>query len=207
MFYDGLTWLFDVSLLVLLLTPELLPLAACFDLLGLLSLGTGIFHVDDSFKKLNHTSLNIHVLLSHFFTIYIQLPFHTTTISPTCTRNCLCSMTVGYFYWVAAPTTLAICCNFLTGIMDVSLLVLHSVNPGITSQSTGLREKIRWVAGYVLCKKNLLGKLCLVCFKLLLLLFLFCCTQWKQLSTTRVRWRYTTALMFHRTRELLHALL
>ena len=51
MFYDGLTWLFDVSLLVLLLTPELLPLAACFDLLGLLSLGTGIFHVDDSFKK------------------------------------------------------------------------------------------------------------------------------------------------------------
>ena len=37
--------------------------------------------------------------------------------------------------------------------------------------------------------------------------FLFCCTQWKQLSTTRVRWRYTTALMFHRTRELLHALL
>ena len=29
-------------------------------------------------------------------------------------------MTVGYFYWVAAPTTLAICCNFLTGIMDVT---------------------------------------------------------------------------------------
>ena len=63
MFHDGLTWLFDVSLLVLLLTPELLPLAACFDLLGLLSLGTGIFHVDDSFKKPNHTSLNIHFLL------------------------------------------------------------------------------------------------------------------------------------------------
>ena len=29
-------------------------------------------------------------------------------------------MTVGYFYWVAAPTTLAICCNFLTGIVDVT---------------------------------------------------------------------------------------
>ena len=70
MFYDGLTWLFDVSLLVLLLTPELLPLAACFDLLGLLSLGTGIFHVDDSFKKLNHTSLNIHFLLFTLFSLF-----------------------------------------------------------------------------------------------------------------------------------------
>ena len=37
----------------------------------------------------------------------------------------------------------------------MSLLVLHSVNPRITSQSTGLREKIRWVAGYVLCKKKI----------------------------------------------------
>ena len=78
-------------------------------------------------KKQNHTSLNIHFLLSHFFHFTSLSYIHY--FSPTCTRHCLCSMTVGYFYWVAAPTTLAICCNFLTGIVDVTASTTLSEPP------------------------------------------------------------------------------
>ena len=108
-------------------------------------------------------------------------------------------MTVGYFYWVAAPTTLAICCNFLTGIVDVTASTTLSEPQNHKSKH---RPRLR-----VVQKKKSAWKTLPCMLQIATAAFLFCCTQWKQLSTTRVRWRYTTALMFHRTRELLHALL